>query len=121
MNRNTKEHLEIINYVREHFDPSTKSINQLRFDAVYEIAHRRNVDNTTLKVGNSYIEDEEPAIKGTRRFDKLIKDWLENDSQELYKILNSYSNSQLGHSSKKHSQNIRKMIRFWRQSLDMIL
>jgi len=91
MVKNVKDILEIINYVREKVDPNNPSnISNLRLNAVYLIAERRQVDHTTI--AHSYIRSFEPYIKGTKQFDKLLKEWIINGSPELREVINIFSN-----------------------------
>jgi predicted HNH restriction endonuclease len=91
MSKNVKDILEIISYVRENFDTTAPyNLSNLRLDAVYLIAKRREVDQTT--VAHSYIRSFAPYIKGTKQFDRLLKEWIIDGSSELRSIIDKYSN-----------------------------
>ncbi len=95
MNQNIRDVLEIISFVCNNFNPSRDQyrVNQLRFDAVEKIAARRNVDRTT--VAHSYIRSLKPHVIGTKQFDRMLQDWLLNDSQELRTIIGKFNSHQL--------------------------
>lgn len=88
MKQSKADIIEIVLLVREQFSsiPDKHRINRYRLNAVNQIAHRRNVNKTTIK--NSYMRASQ--FNDTKHFQKCLEDWLLNESNELINIITRY-------------------------------
>lgn len=82
--------LEIVK-ARHKVDPATP-IKKLRRDAEKQVAHQRNVYDTT--VSNKYRRGLNPPITNTEGFDRRVDLWLRKGSGELQDILLRYSKTE---------------------------
>jgi hypothetical protein len=81
--------IEVISEVRDKFQGRkgnlSANIEQMRIDACKEVALQRGIKNLTVL--DKCRRQLSPEIKGTSKFDALLKDWLLKDSAELQNIL----------------------------------
>jgi len=89
MNQSIADILEIMTIVRDKFDAKSNvyNLSTYRNEACYQIAVRRDREKNTI--ANAYIRALRPWIKNTEHFQKLLNDWILNESTELIDILGS--------------------------------
>jgi len=87
MNQSTADVVEIMKLVRDQFNqnPDKFRLSRYRVNAVKEIALRTDRKRST--VANAYIREHAPEINVTDEFQKLINEWILNDSNELVDII----------------------------------
>lgn len=92
MSRKIDEILDVLTYIANSYRDgmSDHAIVKLRQDALYDVARRRSIDPTT--VSNKFRRELRPHINNTGEFDKLLIDWLKNNSDELQHALEAGMN-----------------------------
>lgn len=93
MSQKIEQILEVIEEVREKFQTGTglKSVHVLRVKAGASVANRRGIRNQTVL--DKFIRDLRPDIQFAADFDKLLEDWLIQDSNELQNIFLKHKSS----------------------------
>jgi len=93
MSAKTEQIVEVIEEVRETFRsrPSTTSIWPWRLKATESIAERRKIRQQS--VNDKLLRKLRPDISSLSQFDRLLQNWLLNDSEELKTILLKHAHS----------------------------
>lgn len=85
MSSRIEQILEVIEEVREQFQSTTGSIKGMRIRAGHSVASRRGITNQTVL--SKFITQLRPDVKFAADFDKLLKRWLIDNSDELKNII----------------------------------
>jgi len=87
MSRRIEQILEVIEEVREKFQSQSgnKSLTHMRREAVDSVSVRRAIEKQTVL--DKFIRQLQPNIKIAAEFDKLLEDWLLNNSDTLKGII----------------------------------
>ena len=81
MTRRITDVLEVLSRICSSEGP----VRIARIRAIHAIAAERGVTHQTI--GDAYLRRLEPEIKGTRAFDQLVQEWLDESSPALERAL----------------------------------
>ncbi len=86
MSKRIEQIIEVIEEVRETFqNQSRHPVSRIRVIAVTSVAGRREIAKQTVL--DKFIRQLQPDVKVAADFDKLLKNWLVRDSDELKNII----------------------------------
>jgi len=87
MSARIKQIIEVIKEVRDNFRIRRMhgSLRNMRIDAMHSVAARREIEYRSVE--DKCVRQLKPEISTVKDFDKLIEDWLNNDSNTLKDII----------------------------------
>ena len=90
MSQKIDDILDVLTLIRSGYRPGQPySAKEARIRATYDLAEERGVTHQTIR--DAYLRRLKPDINGTSAFDKVVREWLNGESNTLRWVLEKHA------------------------------